>query len=310
MAECYTKRQRKKLRRPDALVLGPLLDVPPEERPRTRVLDFPAGAGCVSWTLRSAGFDVTPCDLFPESFAKGYAAAKPLSVAEAFARATRSPPSPELARRLWGGAAPTMPEGMACVPGDLEARFPFEDGQFDFVVSVEGIEHVSDRQGTLAEYRRVTKKGGRLILTTPNLLNLRARLSFALCGFRSFNSWIDEHSGVQGRSADGQRVYHGHAFMVDYNEMRYSLHHAGFRLARVLPMHESGSSHLLKWVMWPWVWASTKRACRLGKRKFEHYRSTGRVPADARNPADEICRDLLSPTLLYGRVMGLEAVAV
>jgi SAM-dependent methyltransferase len=203
-----------------------------------------------------------------------------------------------------------MPQDMECLGGDMEARFPFEDGRFDVVVSVEGIEHVSDRQGALNEYRRVTRKGGRLILTTPNMLSLRARLSYALCGFRTLNSWLDEYSGIQGRSDDGERVYHGHAFLVDYNQLRYSLHQAGFRVTRVLPMHDSRSSHLLKWVMYPWVWASTRRACFLGKRKFEHYRKEGRVPPDAPNPADEIYRHLMSRELLYGRVLGLEAVAV
>lgn len=306
----YTNRERRRLVRPYALVLEPLAEVPPEERARTRVLDFPAGRGCMSWTLRSAGFDVTPCDLFPERFVQGYAPLLGLTAREAFARATRAPASPALAGKLWGGADPPVPPGMECLTGDLEARFPFEDGRFDFVVSVEGIEHVSDRQGTLAEYRRVTRKGGRLILTTPNMLSLRARLAFALCGFRSLNSWLDEYSGVQGRSDDGKRVYHGHAFLVDYNEMRYSLHQAGFRLTRVLPMHESRSSHLLKWVMLPWVWAATRRACFLGKRKFERYRKEGRVPTDAPNPAAGIYGDLMSSALLYGRVMGLEAEAV
>ena len=68
----FTNRQRRRLQKPFALILEPFADVPREERPRTRVLDFPAGVGCTSFALRAAGFDVTPCDLFPETFRRSH----------------------------------------------------------------------------------------------------------------------------------------------------------------------------------------------------------------------------------------------
>jgi hypothetical protein len=75
-------------------------------------------------------------------------------------------------------------------------------------------------------------------------------------------------------------------------------------------MTESASSRRFKWLLYPFVWAATKRACFLGKRKFEKYRKTGKVPADAPNPADEIYRHLMSPALLYGSILAIEAEAV
>ena len=173
---------------------------------------------------------------------------------------------------------------------------------------LEGIEHISDRMGMLREFRRITRRGGKLIVTTPNLLSLRARLSMCLAGFRTMSAWLDEYSGVQFQAED--RVYHGHAFMLDYNEMRYSLFHSGFRLTRVLPSPEGRSSVALKWLMWPFVWFFTWRVCFLGERKFEKYRETGKVPADAPNPAREIRRHLMSPELLYGKNLAVEAEAV
>jgi len=306
----YTSRERRRLSKPFALVLEPFSDIPPDQRATTRVLDLPAGTGTISWTLRSAGFDVTPCDIFPERFNEIYGKYRDWKVREAFADYTRDPASEKLGQKLWGDTDPPMPADMECELGDMEARLPYDDGAFDYVVSVEGIEHISDRIGTLREYRRVTRKGGKIIITTPNLLSLRARLALSLSGFRTFNAWLDEHSGVQGRSDDGARIYHGHAFMVDYNELRYCLYQAGFAVTRPLDMHDSRSSHQLKYLMYPFVWAATKRTCAMGKRKFERYRKSGKVPADAENPADEIRDHLLSPALLYGRVMGLEAVAI
>lgn len=47
---------------------------------------------------------------------------------------------------------------------------PFEDGEFDLVVSFQVIEHVRDHDAYLAEIRRVLRPGGLAVLTTPNAL--------------------------------------------------------------------------------------------------------------------------------------------
>jgi SAM-dependent methyltransferase len=49
---------------------------------------------------------------------------------------------------------------------------PFADGTFDAVFAGELIEHLVDPAQGLAEFRRVLRPGGRLILTTPNRLRL------------------------------------------------------------------------------------------------------------------------------------------
>ena len=46
---------------------------------------------------------------------------------------------------------------------------PFEDNQFDFVISYETIEHISDYKNFFSELVRVTKKNGIIILTCPNI---------------------------------------------------------------------------------------------------------------------------------------------
>jgi SAM-dependent methyltransferase len=45
---------------------------------------------------------------------------------------------------------------------------PFEDDQFDLVVSFEVIEHVTDLTAYLSEVKRVLTSGGTVLLTTPN----------------------------------------------------------------------------------------------------------------------------------------------
>lgn len=45
---------------------------------------------------------------------------------------------------------------------------PFGDGELDIVCSFETLEHLHDRTGLLAEFRRVLRPDGKLILSTPN----------------------------------------------------------------------------------------------------------------------------------------------
>jgi SAM-dependent methyltransferase len=54
-------------------------------------------------------------------------------------------------------------------------HLPFEDSAFDAVYAGEIIEHVPDARTALAEWRRVLKPGGTLIVTTPNRDRLVAR---------------------------------------------------------------------------------------------------------------------------------------
>jgi 2-polyprenyl-3-methyl-5-hydroxy-6-metoxy-1,4-benzoquinol methylase len=53
-------------------------------------------------------------------------------------------------------------------------RIPFPDESFDVVVSQETLEHVPDPALALEELVRVTRRGGKLIVTTPNYLSLMA----------------------------------------------------------------------------------------------------------------------------------------
>lgn len=51
---------------------------------------------------------------------------------------------------------------------DITKKLPFEDSSFDAVICVEVIEHLKHYESTLKEFKRILKKGGKLILTTPN----------------------------------------------------------------------------------------------------------------------------------------------
>lgn len=56
----------------------------------------------------------------------------------------------------------------ADVVADVEDKIPYEDGSVDTVISRHILEHCIDLVKTLSEWRRVIKKGGRLIVAVPN----------------------------------------------------------------------------------------------------------------------------------------------
>ena len=70
-------------------------------------------------------------------------------------------------------------QNLEVVCADVE-RLAFKDETFDVVVGGEIIEHVFDTSGFLKEIRRVLKKKGVLVLTTPNLASLSNRTRMLL----------------------------------------------------------------------------------------------------------------------------------
>lgn len=78
-----------------------------------------------------------------------------------------------LAKRGWRCIGldlnPKRSLGVAVVPCDLNEGFPVRPDTFDLVTAGEVIEHMLDDGLFLQECRRVLKRGGTLVLTTPNL---------------------------------------------------------------------------------------------------------------------------------------------
>ena len=64
-----------------------------------------------------------------------------------------------------------------------EDRLPYPDNHFDVVTLTEVIEHIEHDRDVLREIYRVTKPGGLVVVTTPNILNLNSRLRFLWFGF-------------------------------------------------------------------------------------------------------------------------------
>src|SRR5690349_731604 len=107
-------------------------------KPGERVLDLAAGTGTSTLTFTATGADAVACD-----FSLGMLQAGQSKIGA-------GPPGSGRGRLGW-------------VAGDA-LRLPFRDGAFDAVTISFGLRNVADTGAALAELRRVSRPGGRLVV--------------------------------------------------------------------------------------------------------------------------------------------------
>jgi SAM-dependent methyltransferase len=71
----------------------------------------------------------------------------------------------------------------SCVRVDLREALPFADGDFDAVCCIECIEHLENPYHLMRELSRITKPGGQIILSTPNIMSTNARSKYLTVGY-------------------------------------------------------------------------------------------------------------------------------
>lgn len=163
--------------------------------PAGRILDVPAGEGALAKRLKAIGYDVACCDLYPEIF------------------------------RL---------DGVEIRSGNLDTRLPYDDQSFDSVVCVEGLEHIENPSNAIAEFARLIRTGGTLVVSVPNIMNIEERLKWLVSGYTSHFKPLSTEA-----LADISRAYPGieevalHINPIGYSEVRYLLEKYGFAVERV-----------------------------------------------------------------------------
>lgn len=83
-------------------------------------------------------------------------------------------------------AAKAKKKGLDVKIHDVTTKFPFKKQTFDVVFASEILEHIIDTDGFLQNCNKVLKKGGSLIITTPNIATPISRLRM-LFGRRPLN---------------------------------------------------------------------------------------------------------------------------
>lgn len=127
---------------------------------------------------------------------------------------------------------------------DLNKALPFADASFDLVYSIEVFEHLRSPYDTLLECFRILKPGGRLVLSTPNLLHLQSRLRFFLTGFYDMYQPPSTDMKNAGRLC-------GHIMPLHLAYYAYGLRAAGFVDAQYVPDKIKGGSMALYVLLYP-----------------------------------------------------------
>jgi SAM-dependent methyltransferase len=131
-----------------------------KNKPKGKVLDFPAGAGRLSWILHDEGFDVTAADICIGRF--------------------RNPEIP-------------------IFKADMDSRFPFDDGSFDYAFCIDGPGHAENIYHCFREFSRVLKKGGLFTLSCKNYSNIESRLSNVFYGvLEPVEPYIEKGDKING----------------------------------------------------------------------------------------------------------------
>jgi SAM-dependent methyltransferase len=162
--------------------------------PRGRVLDIPAGEGALALRLDSLGYQVACADLYPEIF------------------------------KL---------ERFEIRQANLDGRLPYDNGEFDALVCVEGLEHIENPANALREFSRVIKPGGLLVVSVPNIMNIEERFKWLISGHTSHFKPLSAEflDGIRRDYPDTEEIVL-HVNPIGYSEIRFLMEKNGFQLER------------------------------------------------------------------------------
>lgn len=194
------------------------------KEPRGKVLDVPTGTGILADRLKRMGFEVSCCDINPSYFS-----------------------APDLKVEV----------------GDLNHSIPYGDHSFDYLISIDGIEHTENPSNAIREFARVLRKGGKIFLTTANFLNIERRLRFL---FRGSFSKIPSRETVEKIWAGD--ISMAHISPLGYPLLKFIMEHQGFR---ILGVEKDRSKPRMKWLL-PIVWIIRLYGLFLSRESRELYR--------------------------------------
>ena len=107
---------------------------------------------------------------------------------------------------------------------NMNDTLPFEEGYFDGIVCIDGIEHIEKQFDFVRECNRILKKDGYLIISTPNISALRSRFRWLITGF---------HGKCKTPLNEKCPTPADHINMISFPELRYILETNGFTVKKI-----------------------------------------------------------------------------
>jgi len=166
--------------------------------PKGKVLDTPAGAGAISRLLAKKGHDVVAFEMDEGEFA-----AKEVTL----------------------------------IMGDMNQPLPFRDDSFDYIVCIDGIEHLENPYFAIREFAEILKSGGELFISTPNISAFRSRARYLLTGFHNKGK-------IPLQELNPSPLHHIN--LMTFPEIRYALHRFGLKLNTI-------TMNRAKLAAWPYL---------------------------------------------------------
>ena len=141
---------------------------------------------------------------------------------------------------------------------DMNDGLPIADEVADIVLCQEGIEHISDQIRLIEECNRVLKVGGLLIITSPSLSHIRARISMLLVESEYWKRLpASEVDSIWFSETHSNRIYFGHFFLLTANQLRLLVRLSGFSIRQRLRTSISVSSLVLFLLFYPFIFSAT-----------------------------------------------------
>ena len=159
-----------------------------ENEKRGTVADLGCGDGDYSAALSKMGFKVTACDLDVERFKH----------------------KNEIDFKV-------------C---DVIGQLPFEKESFDYVILAEVIEHLRNPYQVMQEINRILRPGGKIILSTPNILSLKSRMRFLFEGCWEYFREPPLENSNNPKSV----IFNLHLIPWRYHELEYLLFDSHFEI--------------------------------------------------------------------------------
>ena len=137
---------------------------------------------------------------------------------------------------------------------DLNTPLPLKDNTYDYIVSREGIEHLANPYLFIDELCRVTKIGGHLIITTPNIMTIESRIKFLITGhFQGFRELRDNQQELR------KLKFQGHISPIYYWQLNYFLSNQGFKITKVTTNNIKKDHKIIKRIFIPILgWLSNR----------------------------------------------------
>lgn len=104
-----------------------------------------------------------------------------------------------------------------------DGKLPYPDQHFELVTFTEVAEHLENYRAVVREIYRILKPGGVVVITTPNVLNMKSRMRFLSAGFWSMFGPL--HVGETSIESTG-----GHITPIPYPFLAHALMSAGFNM--------------------------------------------------------------------------------